>query len=92
MADEKDFQQRVQRIGELVQELEAIADPAVRAAAKELVQLLMDLHGAALERMLEIVFQSSDGGTRVIDELGRIRWSAACWCCTGFIPRNCRPG
>ena len=31
MADEKDFQQQVQRIGELVHELESIADPAVRS-------------------------------------------------------------
>ncbi len=71
MADEKDFQQQVQRIGERVHELESIADPAVRSSAKELVQLLMEMHGTALERMLEIVFQSSDGGTRVIDELGK---------------------
>jgi hypothetical protein len=71
VADEKDFQQQVQRIGERVHELESIADPAVRASAKELVQLLMEMHGTALERMLEIIFQSSDGGTRVIDELGQ---------------------
>ncbi len=71
MADEKDFQQQVQRIGERVHELESIADPAVRSSAKELVQLLMEMHGTALERMLEIIFQSSDGGTRVIDELGQ---------------------
>jgi Fe-S cluster biogenesis protein NfuA len=70
VVDEKDFQKRVQRIGELVQNLETIADPAARAAAKELVQVLMDLHGAGLERILEIVFQSGDSGARVIDELG----------------------
>jgi Fe-S cluster biogenesis protein NfuA len=70
VVDEKDFQQRVQKIGGLVNDLETIADPAPRAAAKELVQLLMDLHGTGLERILEIVFQSVDGGTRVIDELG----------------------
>jgi Fe-S cluster biogenesis protein NfuA len=69
--DEKDFQQRVQRIGGLVQDLETIADPAARAAAKELVQLLMDLHGTALERILGIVFESGDSGPRVIDELGQ---------------------
>ena len=70
MADEKDFRQQVQRIGERVNELETIADPAVRSAAKELVQLLMGMHGSALVRMLEIIFQSGDAGARVIDELG----------------------
>ena len=71
MQDERDFQRRIQRIGGLVQELESIADPAARAANKELVQLLMDLHGTGLERMLEIIFQSGEPGAQVIDELGR---------------------
>ena len=71
MIDEKDFQKRVQRIGALVQDLESVADPASRAAATELVQLLMDLHGAGLERILEIVFQSGDAGVSVINELGQ---------------------
>ncbi len=71
MEDEKEFQKRVQKIGGLVQDLESIADPAARAAAKELVQLLMDLHGTALERIMEIVFESGDGGPKVIDELGQ---------------------
>ena len=70
MSDEKQFQQRLQQIGQRVQELEAIGDPAVRTAAKDLVQLLMEMHGSGLERMLEIIFQSGDAGARMIDELG----------------------
>ena len=70
MSDEKQFQQRVQQIGQRVQELEAIGDPAVRAAAKDLVQLLMEMHGSGLERMLEVIFRSGDAGARMIDELG----------------------
>lgn len=71
MTDSKEFQQRIQRIGELVRLFEGAADPALRAAAKELVQLLMDLHGAGLEKMMEITFQSGDTGPRIIDDLGR---------------------
>jgi hypothetical protein len=71
VVDDNDFQKRVQKIGGLVHDLEAIADPASRAAAKELVQLLMDLHGTGLERILEIVFQSTDSGAQIIDDLGR---------------------
>ena len=70
MLDEKDFQNRIQKISGLVRDLEAIADPASRAAAKELVQLLMELHGAGLERMLDIVYQAGDSGPRIIDDLG----------------------
>lgn len=70
MVDEKDFQKRVQRIGSLVRELDEIADPAARAAGKQLVQVLMDLHGTGLERMLEIVFDAGDSGRAILDKLG----------------------
>lgn len=71
MTDDKDFREDMQRIGGLVQEIESIADPAVRAATKDLVQSLMDLHGAALERALDIVADSGEQGMAVIDRLGR---------------------
>jgi Fe-S cluster biogenesis protein NfuA len=71
MADDKDFQVKVQRIGELVGDLENIADPEARASAKALVQLLLDLHGAGLERMMEVVAKCGDTGQQTIDELGR---------------------
>ena len=71
MENEKDFQGRVQKIGELVQELDLIADPAVRARAKELVQSLLDLHGAGLERILDLIFQHGEGSAQIIDELGQ---------------------
>ena len=71
MADGRDFREDMQRIGGLVQELETIADPAVRAATKGLVQSLMDLHGAALEKALDIVAEAGDPGMSIIDRLGR---------------------
>ena len=71
MVDEKDFQKRVQQIGELVRELDSAGDPAFRTRVKQLVQLLMDLHGRGLERMLEIVFESGKAGVSIIDEMGQ---------------------
>jgi Fe-S cluster biogenesis protein NfuA len=35
------------------------------------VQLLMDLHGTGLERIMEVVFQSGEGGAKIIDDLGQ---------------------
>ena len=61
----------MQRIGGLVQKIESIADPAVRAATKGLVQSLMDLHGAALEKALDIVADAGEPGMKIIDRLGR---------------------
>ena len=71
MADGRDFREDMQRIGGLVQEMESIADPAVRAATKGLVQSLMDLHGAALEKALDIVAEAGEPGMSIIDRLGR---------------------
>lgn len=71
MAEGKDFREDIQRIGGLVQEIESIADPAVRAATKNLVQSLMDLHGAAIEKALDIVAEAGEPGMGIIDRLGR---------------------
>ena len=71
MADGKDFREDMQRIGGLVQEIESIADPAVRAATKNLLQSLMDLHGATLEKTLDIVAEAGEPGMNIIDRLGR---------------------
>ncbi len=71
MAADKDFQLKIQRLGELVRDLENIADPESRASAKTLVQLLLDLHSVGLERVMEIVASTGDAGGRTIDDLGR---------------------
>jgi Fe-S cluster biogenesis protein NfuA len=71
VADGRDFREDMQRIGGLVQEMESIADPAVRAAAKGLVQSLMDFHGAALEKALDIVAEAGEPGMDIINQLGR---------------------
>jgi Fe-S cluster biogenesis protein NfuA len=70
LAEGKDFREDIQRIGDLVQEMESIADPAVRAAAKGLMQSLMDMHGAALEKALDIIADAGEPGMSIIDRLG----------------------
>lgn len=70
MARDKDFQNRIQRIGEMVELLEATTDPNVRAIAKELLESLMTLHGAAIERILEIAFEAGESGETIIRKCG----------------------
>ncbi len=69
MVNEKDFRERVQQMATLAAELENITDEKTRASAKELVHLLMELHGAGLERIMETVFASGDPGAAMIDRL-----------------------
>ena len=71
MVEEKNFQQRVQRVEELIREIETVADPDTRAKAVELVQSLMDFHGAGLERLMEIVAEAGEPGYAVFDNFAR---------------------
>lgn len=70
MAD-KDFPTQAQRIEELVHEIEAMTDAGARAKALELVQLLMDVHGAALERMMELIAESEESCATIFDGFAR---------------------
>src|SRR5579872_5471640 len=71
MAAQAEFQQRLKSIEQLTKEIESTADPALRASVQELVRLVMDLHGAGLERMLEVIRAPGDGGDVLIGKLGR---------------------
>ena len=71
MAQAKELQKRMQRIGEIVEQLESTADPDARAMAKELLESLMALHGAALERILEIASEAGEAGETIIRKCGR---------------------
>ena len=88
MADSKDLREDMQRIGELVQEIESIADPAVRSATKNLMQSLMDLHGAALEKALDIVAEAGEPGMNIIDRFGRDSLVSSVLILYGLHPEN----
>ena len=63
------FQAQVRRLGELVRRFEATADTPEKDTAKELLQLLMEVNGSGIERMLELVFESGSNGAALIDRL-----------------------
>jgi hypothetical protein len=65
------FQERIGRIESLVAELEAVSDPVVKAAAKELVASVMDLNAAAFERVVAVAARYGDAGSRLMDGLIR---------------------
>src|SRR5262245_29997981 len=64
------LRQRIHRIDALVQQLRA-SDSELTAGALELLQIVMDLHGAALDRLMEIVAESGDAGWHLIESFGR---------------------
>ncbi len=64
-------QQRIQQIEQLINKVETEADPNTRAAVTELIQSLMEFHGAGIERMMEIAAEKGESGFAIIDDYGR---------------------
>ncbi|MDQ1410310.1 MAG: hypothetical protein QOJ41_2045 [Acidobacteriaceae bacterium] len=71
MPKQKEVESHIESIDKMVRALEEAKDPVLRANAKELVQALMVLHGACLERMLEVVDESGEAGKSIIDSFAR---------------------
>lgn len=71
MVDEKEFRERIQEIGRLVSALDDITDNKIRTSTRELLQLVMELHGTGVEKMMEIIFAQGDAGKEIIEKLGR---------------------
>jgi Fe-S cluster biogenesis protein NfuA/nitrite reductase/ring-hydroxylating ferredoxin subunit len=67
--EQQEFQQRIGKIETLIHGIEEITDPATQANMRELVQVLLELHGTGLERMLDITFQAGAAGQAIIDDL-----------------------
>ena len=59
-------EERVRRIEDLVRRLGQIPDRESREIAQSLMESILELHGAGLERMMNIVFESGDSGKTAI--------------------------
>ena len=65
--DAKDFPSRLQRLDALLRELDHLADPAARATFQEILQTVLDLHGAGLDRLLGRVADGGEAGQEVLE-------------------------
>jgi Fe-S cluster biogenesis protein NfuA len=88
MPAQPEFQQRLQSIEGLLAKIESAADPNLRTTVQELVQLVMDLNGAGLERMLELIGASGEGGAGIIQKLGRDELVASLLVLYGLHPMD----
>jgi hypothetical protein len=72
---EKEFQEKMRRLGTMVGEIDQVPGGGSKVAARELVQLLMEVHRTGLERIMELIFQaggeSGASGGVIIDRLGQ---------------------
>jgi hypothetical protein len=71
VANVNGFREQVQHLGELISNFDRMPDSPQKTAAKEVLQLLMEVNGEGLERMMGIVFESGESGSALIDRLGK---------------------
>src|ERR687895_269172 len=60
LLDDQGLQERVARMETLLGEIEALKDPDARSKAAEVVQVLLELYGEGLSRMMEVVARGED--------------------------------
>jgi nitrite reductase/ring-hydroxylating ferredoxin subunit len=69
--EDREFHRRMEQFDRLMQEVEAIADPATRAHVQQVIQGLLEFHGAGLRRMLEQAAENGQTGQSLIDHWGQ---------------------
>src|SRR3954452_20128843 len=60
LLDDQGLQERVARMETLLAEIEALKDPNARSKAAEVVQVLLELYGEGLARMMETIAQGEE--------------------------------
>ena len=90
MAQDTALQNQIQRIGTIVERLESEADPNSRALAKELLECIMALHGAGLERILQLAHESGEAGDSLIQKCGRDEVVSSVLLLYGLHPEDLR--
>jgi Fe-S cluster biogenesis protein NfuA len=66
-----DFRGRIGRIETLIEEIERFADPAAQAQAREIVQALLEFHGAALANLVGHVTAAGTPGRAILETFAR---------------------
>jgi Fe-S cluster biogenesis protein NfuA len=64
-----EFQQHTEKIEQLLQQVNACPDESARSTALELMQTLMDLHGAVLSRIVEMLSDCGDSGRSALKKI-----------------------
>jgi hypothetical protein len=64
-----EFQARTENLERLVEQVNRLGDEDARATALELMQSLLDMHGAAFTRVIEVLASSGEAGRAALLEL-----------------------
>jgi Fe-S cluster biogenesis protein NfuA len=65
-----EFQRHTEKIEQSLQRINTLGDENARSTAIELMQTLMDVHGAAMSRIVEMLSESGDSGRSALKKMG----------------------
>jgi len=68
--DNGEFQAYTQRVNQLVESVNTLPDANARSTALDLLQSVMDLHGAAMSRLVELLSGAGEPGQNALAKLG----------------------
>ena len=86
--DNDQVRDRIGRIEELIGEIERFADPAAQAQAREIVQALLDYHGAAVSNLLGHVAAAGPPGRAIVEAMARDNLVSSMLLLYGLHPHN----
>jgi hypothetical protein len=64
-----EFQAHTEKVEQSLEQVNALSDDQARAAALNLMQALMDLHGASLSRVVEVLSATGDAGRAALSKV-----------------------
>ena len=88
MRETKEFQEKMRRVEALIEKIEASADSELRAVSLEVIQTLMDFHGAGVERMMDLTAKAGMVGYAIFDDFARDEIVAALLLLYGLHPKS----
>lgn len=68
-AADEDFRTRMQQLEGLLQQVEEFTDPAARARTSQILQAVLEFHGAGLSAILDRLRRAGDAGRQILDAL-----------------------
>lgn len=87
-ATDNDFRSRIGRIEALIDEIERFADPVVQGQAREIVQALLEFHGAALANLVGQIAAAGPPGRAILEQAAEDELTSSLLLLHGLHPHD----
>jgi Fe-S cluster biogenesis protein NfuA len=85
---DQELRKRMHRIDDLLKDIDRFKDPQTKLRTREIVQALMDFHGAAMEKLMDRLAAAGEPGLQMIHSLAQDDLVASLLLLYGLHPRD----